>query len=56
MHTYLITIVNGGGVEIYAQEIQAENENKALYKMLTLDGTSEFITICDGDTIKIEEV
>ena len=53
MRTYKIIIVNGGGVEIYAQQYQAKNENEAIIQALT--GVNRLI-VCDGDTIKIEEV
>lgn len=53
MRNYLITICNWVGVEIYAQQYQAKNENEAIIQALT--GVNALI-IRDGDTIKIEEV
>ena len=46
---YLITIYNGSDALVCKQEIQARNENEALKEIL------EQITICDGDSITIEE-
>ena len=50
MNNYKITVTNGGNVIIYEKIISAENENKALIKLLQTD-----VIICSDDSIKIEE-
>lgn len=49
--SYIIKVINGGGVEIYNEKIEAKNENIALIKLLenVIINTEDTITITEAD-------
>lgn len=49
MEVYTISVVNGGGVEIYSEVVVAKDENTALKMLLEADK----IILSTDDTIRI---